>query len=719
MAGKEQRKADVKSPIMTHRLPRFRKDLQLFCGPEEADGAPTYNLYDPVSVKYYQVSWEESLIFKHLQPGLTGEQLISAIARVSPMRITDRQLEQFFDDAKRLHLLEVPVTSEEIGSEAERQAVNPVKWLMSNYLYFRIPLINPNLFLEKTLCFVKPLVSRFAVTAYAVLTILGLFQLVARFDEFIYTFPYFYSIQGLFLYAMAITCTKVIHEFAHAYTAKYYKVQVPTMGIAFLVMWPVLYTDVTDAWKLQKRRQRLAITVAGVASELVLAGLSTLGWALCTPGILQSVFFIVASASWISTLVVNLNPAMRFDGYYLLSDLWGVDNLQSRAFSVARWKLRQLFLGIDVPPPERIITESRVWGMVAYSIYTWVYRVFLYTAIALIIYFKFTKVLGVFLFFVEIVVFLGWPIVSELKQLAQLQPYINKNVRLSLTAFCASIVVFWFIIPLPHTMSFVAVTVPQQQQVLYVPHNAIVEKLYAHRGSHVKAGDLLVTLRSPELASEIATTLADRRIVEKEIFILGAAADESRAFLPEKKAELTALEARMEGLVRLQDRLKIYATIDGTVYTLQETLREGLSIAKDTVIGKIASMEELEIVCFVPETLVASMKYGQQIAFHIHDTVEDVTGHVVRIDPTRSSLLPYPQLGSVNHGDLPVVEGPSQEQLILVESYYAVRIHIDKKSAYPLRIGQSGVVVVEGPWRSRLVVFARFVNSILIRESSF
>ncbi len=93
---------------------------------------------------------------------------------------------------------------------------------------------------------------------------------------------------------------------------------------------------------------------------------------MSSPGLLQSVFFIVASVSWISTLVVNLNPALRFDGYYVLCDLWGVDNLQSRAFAVTRWKLREFFLGVNLPPPESLIS-GRLKGYMVYSIYTWIY----------------------------------------------------------------------------------------------------------------------------------------------------------------------------------------------------------------------------------------------------------------------------------------------------------------------------------------------------------
>ena len=98
-------------------------------------------------------------------------------------------------------------------------------------------------------------------------TISGLIMVLGRWDEYIHTFSYFFDFQGFMAYGAAICFIKVIHEFSHAYTAKNYGVYVPTMGLAFICLWPVLYTDVTSSWQLARRNQRLAITVAGVVAE--------------------------------------------------------------------------------------------------------------------------------------------------------------------------------------------------------------------------------------------------------------------------------------------------------------------------------------------------------------------------------------------------------------------------------------------------------------------
>ena len=171
-------------------LPLFRRDLKLYRGPDDASGAPTYSLYDPVTAHYYRVSWEESLVFKYLRPGMRASDLIKEIEKTTPVKVTVQQLERFFEDAMRHHLLEGYRPSDDVLREVEARRLSPLKWLLTHYLYVRIPLINPDHFLERTLSWVRPLVSRGALFLYCVLGLMGLVQLVLHFDEFVHTFPY-------------------------------------------------------------------------------------------------------------------------------------------------------------------------------------------------------------------------------------------------------------------------------------------------------------------------------------------------------------------------------------------------------------------------------------------------------------------------------------------------------------------------------------------------
>ena len=218
------------SPLKRKKtLPMFRQDLRLFKGPPEADGSPTYTLYDPVRAQYFKVSWTESLVIKLLKPGMTMEDLIKEIEHNSTLKVAAEELSVMFQDAMVNNLLAVPRTSEMVAKEAASKKTHWFMWFVYHYLFMRIPLFHPDKFLSHTLRYVVPLVSKPALIIYSILIALGFFQLIFRFSEYIHTFTYFFSVEGFLLYAVSISAVKIIHEFTHAYTAKYYRLHVPSM----------------------------------------------------------------------------------------------------------------------------------------------------------------------------------------------------------------------------------------------------------------------------------------------------------------------------------------------------------------------------------------------------------------------------------------------------------------------------------------------------------
>jgi len=695
-------------------LPLFRKDLEIFKGPDEPDGSPSFNLYDPVRAKFFKITWAESLIIQYLKPGMTLKQLADAITEKTTLRVTAEQIKFFFLDSFRHDLLAVVKPAEHHDRMAELQNQGFVKWLLFHYLYLRIPLVNPDRFLTRTASYVRFLGSSYAFYLYGFLGIMGLVLLFTRLPQFLGTFVYFFNFEGLITYAVAISCVKVVHEFSHAYTAKNYGVYVPSMGIALIVLWPVIYTDVTDGWKLEKRSQRFYISAAGIIAETIIAGICTIGWYLSPPGKAQSLFFVVASITWVSTLVINLNPFIRFDGYYILGDLWGVDNLQHRTFAVARWKLRRWLLGIDAESPEPNISTKRMWGFIIYAICTWIYRLFLYTAIALFIYFFFTKALGVFLFFLEIAIFIIWPLMSEVQALRQLRGKFRWNLRMAATFSVVGILLAWFILPLPHVESFPGVSVPEESQTVYVPYNAIVNKVYVERNDWVKEGDPLIKLVSPSLATQIAQEKLQGDIVEKQVQLLGID-DVNLQYLPQKQAELSTSRAKLRSLQKTKSELDIRAKRSGKVYLWDTLLKPGQFVSKDQTIGKLADFYNVQVIAFIPESDFNVVHEGQQVRFRIAETNDIFYGVIERVNPVRSSFLAHAPLASEYGGELAVTR--QGKNLKLVDSYYEVAVRLDVEEGKVLRFGQTGSIEVDGPWRSKFMMLLKTALQIFWRES--
>ena len=284
-------KIDLNAP-----LPQLRPDLEIVAGPSALNGSPTYTIYDPVPRSFSKVGWSEAIILELLRRPATLASLQKKLTDSSTIRLSDQELLNFIDQANLAGLttaaLIQPVEKLMARSKATRLSI--FNWLLKNYLYIRIPLLRPDRFLSETLGIARLLVSRPAIILYLTFGLLGLSAMLRNFALYLSTFPYFFNLNGMIWYGGFIIIIKTIHEFSHAYTAKNFGVRVPVMGIAFMVMWPVAFCDVTDGWRLSDRKQRAAIATAGIKAEIIMAGLALFGWSVSPPGVFNSICFVVS-----------------------------------------------------------------------------------------------------------------------------------------------------------------------------------------------------------------------------------------------------------------------------------------------------------------------------------------------------------------------------------------------------------------------------------------
>lgn len=700
-------------------LPGLRKDLRLYRGPQEFDGSPTYNLYDPLQGKFYKFGWKESLIFKAYKEGLTADEIAARINHDFPVHYTTEDVEQFFLQLANLGLLKVPASSETLYQAKLKRKQSLWLQFVHHYLFIKIPLLNPDPFLGRTVKYVSFLGSRPALMLYACVAFLAFFQVLFRFDQFWNTFTYFFNLEGLIVYALALTAVKVVHESAHAYTAKHYGLYVPTMGIALLVLWPVLYTDVTEGWKLASRKKRFFISFAGVAAELAVAGFASFGWLFTAPGVWNSIFFVLASSSWLITLSINLNPAVRFDGYYILCDLWGVDNLMPTAFAVTRWKFHGWLFGIPLECPEPNMSRTRMAGFIVYTAYVIIYRIILYTAIALFVYYKFTKVLGIFLFLLEIGIFFIWPVWWEAKMVYRLRQHITLNWRTALAAGSVLLVSCWLILPLPHRMTFDGVLVPESKQVVYAPEEGRIKEVFVARGDAVERGAPLVQLTSRYILKDLAQLLYDKKLLEAEVLALSQE-ESSKQFIAEKEAALQRVGAQIAELEARKKRLLLAAETAGVVSIWDEDLRPGQYVSQGQEMGMLVGAGGMLASAYVGEKEIAHFHPQQRVTVLIGpEPLSKLPGTVVAVHRARAEQLPYPALASIHQGPLAVVPSAEGERLKLLESYYNVVIELEHPDETERGFGQTLKITMRGPWRSYAWEFIKAAFRAILSETSF
>lgn len=373
-------------------LPYLRPDIQLNEAPPEPEGAPTWTLYDPAANKYYKIGWLEFECLNRFVKYRTASQVCASVAHETTLKPEIADVMNLSNFLIQHNLVVTVGDGVSAYFEAARERMEHPWWMkiLHGYLFFTVPLVKPQRFLTKLLPYVRFMLTRPFMIGALCLLAYGLFLSAQRFDEITSTFMNYFSFEGVILFLVATFVVKFFHEMGHALVATKYGVPVTSMGLAFIVMYPILYTETTNAWKLRSRRDRAYIALAGVMTETALASVALVMWHILEPGMAQSLCFMLAIVSLAASLAVNLNPLMRFDGYYIFSDLVGIDNLQDRSFAFAKWKLRRFLWGWDDPSPEAL-PPARVRFMAGFGFATWIYRFSLYSGIALLVYHVFSS----------------------------------------------------------------------------------------------------------------------------------------------------------------------------------------------------------------------------------------------------------------------------------------------------------------------------------------
>ncbi|HZB53080.1 MAG TPA: site-2 protease family protein, partial [Reyranella sp.] len=400
-------------------LPPLREDLALLPGPR-SDGQPTWSIYDPARHRFVRLGWLDFEILSRW--GLRApDAILAAIAAETTLRPAADDIVRFAEFALGAGLLQAssPAATARMAGERAMERKTAASWLVHNYLFLRLRLVDPDRFLTAALPLVRWIFTRAGLLGIALLGVLALFLISREWERYSHSLVEQTTFDGLIQMGIAISFAKVFHELGHGFAAKLYGCRVPSMGVAFLVMWPVLWTDTTDAWRLTDRRQRLVIDSSGMAAEIIIAAAASIAWAVLPDGPTRSAMFVLSSSTWVLTLFVNLSPLMRFDGYYILSDLLDFPNLQERGFAYTRWLMREVLFRPNVAPPE---TLSRPLArlIVVYSFATWIYRFFLFVGIAVLVYHLAFKILGIVLMAIELWYFVMRPIVRELRAWARL-----------------------------------------------------------------------------------------------------------------------------------------------------------------------------------------------------------------------------------------------------------------------------------------------------------
>jgi putative peptide zinc metalloprotease protein len=705
----------------------LRNDLRLLPQGQDEYGAPVWTIHDLSRNSFFRIGWMEFEILTRWRLG-NIDAIVDDICQRTPLRIEAQDVENFMRFMNNNQLLVVQNAEERdaLKSQYLKQRKFSVMKSLKYYIFFKVALVRPDPFLNFIYPKLKFIFSKITAFVFLALFILAVYLILREWEAYTHTFTFFFTAEGVIASLLTLIITQTLHEMGHALLSRHYGLRVPSLGIGFIVMFPFLYTDTTSAWKLQDKHKRLLIGMSGVITELGLAIISTIIWAVLPEGIGKSVAFTVSSLTWIMSVAVNFNPLMKFDGYYMFSDLLGVDNLQDRAFAYAKWFMRNKLLGLGMPPPE-FVSSKRKLTYILYAYATWIYRFFLFLGIAIAVYHYYFKLLGITLFCIEIVYFLGLPILKELSVWWKLRPMIKLNINIIMTLLCVGGLLTLFLYPWQNYLEQRAVIRAEDHRI-FAPSSAKLSSMQIQNGEQVKEGQILFTFQDPKLDAELEIARTQLEQAQMRVQRTSVSQYYRGDFQVEQQGVLAARK-KLEALEFDKNRLNVTSPGDGVYLSTNEKLHVDLWVPEKRVLGRVISPDEAFIETYVSERDLERISTGRKTVFYSDMTSRKISGHVIAINETATTQLEHAELSTLYGGDIPSdpadpadkTTGIPERQAVKViprEAIYRVIIQPDSGEEEYLQV-QRGWVEIAAEKESLGARILQKALSILIREAGF
>ncbi len=699
-------------------LPPLRQELDLLPGPTLPDGQPSWNLHDPVRNLFFRIDWPSLEILQRWDMG-DASRIAQDIEAQTTLSMDAQDVEVLLQFLTQNQLIQAAgVTSAAKMAERLSQIQGtPLKWLLHHYLFFRIPLVKPDAWLTRWLPVARTLGGVTFRWLTALVFLLGGVQVARNWDVFRASLLDTLSLEGAVAYALALFFVKLMHELGHAFVAKHHGCRVPAMGVAFLVMWPMPYTDTNETWRLTQHRKRMGVAMAGIATELVIAVWATLAWSFLPDGAVKSAAFFLATTSWVATLAINASPFMRFDGYFILSDALDMPNLHSRSFDLARWKLREWLFGLNDPAPE-VFSQVKTRLMIAFAWATWVYRLVLFLGIAVLVYFFFFKLLGLLLFAVEILWFIVYPIRSELRIWVKEWPRIKQKQRSRSSLLLLILGVVVLSIPWPSRIGVKALLVPQQMMVVTAPAAARIEALNAKHGALLKAGERIVDMWVPELQAR-ESILQSKLAQQIQASGVSGFNDELRKRWMVSDQTIVSLTSQLNEVRAEDSYFSPEAPFDGVFWMEDPDTHADQWIQAGERIGVLVNPQAAwRVETWLHEEDVRRVEQGQSAYFYSSVSGEKpIELRLLSIDQDASRQLVKSELATHHGGHISVRS--SDGRLFPDRAIYRVTFAIVPQDASGLQQQAVGDLVIQAHWSSPMAHYARQVASVLVREVGF
>jgi len=657
--------ADRERPTFSpfwHRVralrPRLRPHVQITR--QHYRGRRWHVVHDPATNQFYRLN----PIAHEFVGLLDGKRTIEQVWEVSLGRHgdeapTQQEVIQLIGQLHNANLLSVdasPETEQLLRRGRERLKKKAISQAMG-IMYFRVRLFNPDALLTWIEPLMRPILNRWGFIGWCAFLAFALAQLAPAWSRLGSQFEGVIAPSNWGWMIVVFIVTKAIHELGHGVILKRFGGQVPEFGIMLLVLFPAPFVDASASWALASKWRRIAVGAGGMIFELFTASVAALVWLNTQDGqLLHQLAYNAMFIASVSTILFNANPLMRFDGYYILSDLIEVPNLMQRSQNMIKHYFKRYAYGLTSESPPTS-SPAEAWILTVYGVLAIAYRIFLFFSITLFVMGRLFAI-GLILAIWTAAMWFVLPIGKFIHWLAS-SPVLNEKRPRAIGMSAAMIGGALLIVggvPIPDWRKASGVVEPIAQSGVFFGAPGFVVEAHATPGERVAEGDPIVALENRELRSRLRGTRAERRRIDS---LLRQATERQPAAVGPYEKRLEALDAQIEFLERRIAALVVRAPHDGVFVGPDPGGLIGAYVEEGQAIGQIVEDQSPRIVATLDQlenSWVIRAREGElpveaQLRF-VSRAPAVVDARIERIIPAGQVQLPHGALGYAGGGSI-------------------------------------------------------------------
>ena len=656
---------------------RMRKDL--ICVPRMIAGRSHLVIKDPIRMSYHYYLEEDFFLLKSLDSSAPFSKIRAEYESRYGSPASDLRVKHLVSAAirDRLGFSNLPGQGSELYRQQKKRPLVKLIRILTNPLAIKFPGLDLSRVFDAlvpyTMWIIKPsFVTGIGIAALAAI-LLVLFNLT-QFQQKLPLASEFFAARNILYLMFVLGLTKIFHEFGHALACRQLGAECHQVGLMFLVFTPCLYCDVTDAWMINDKWRRIFISSAGMFAELGLASICTLLWWASEPGFFNNLCLNVMFVCSVGTVLFNGNPLLRYDGYYILSDLADIPNLWSKSRNALRSLSDRVFFGLPITG-RHPTSWRRFCFMVVYGISSIGYRLVVVVAILFFImsFLKSYHLFQLSLFFAGFVLLGAFvtPVVNEFKRtLLMVNQRKITSFRLTVVWFSVGLVFFLiFTLPIPYRISIPAYIELENCERIYVTTPGILTETVS-AGVRVQKDQRIAILDNPDLRTEASIVrgqLEQTRSRLRSLETLRTVDANYGARIPTEQEHVEALENRLERLQKRINNLQLSSSRSGVVTAARDQQNtqsnqhelgtwagspldpqnQNAFLEKGTLFCLVGDPSLSKGFALVQQSIVDLIEPGQSVKIQIGNSPQrKISGEIIQLSPLEDIELP-PDLRSL------------------------------------------------------------------------